>query len=46
MLSLLIQHKKIYFVDPVQFKDLLPPKQFKSNKRVIASDTPLIISSI
>jgi hypothetical protein len=32
--------------DPMQPKDLLPPKQFKPKKRVITIDTPLIISSL
>jgi hypothetical protein len=45
MLSLLIQHERIYFVDPTQLEDLLLLKQFKPKKGVIMTDTSLIISS-
>jgi hypothetical protein len=45
MLSLLIQHEWIYFVDLVQFEDLLLPKQLKPKKGAITTNTPLIISS-
>jgi len=33
-----------YFLDLAQFKDLLPPMQFKPMKGVITIDTPLINS--
>jgi hypothetical protein len=35
-----------YFFDLAQFKDLLPPMQFKPMKGVITTDTPLINSSL
>jgi len=46
MLSLLIQHKHIYFVDLAQLEDLLPLKQLKPKKGTITTNIPLIISSI
>jgi hypothetical protein len=46
MLSLPIEHEWIYFVNLAQPKDLLLPKQLKPKKRVIMTDTKLIISSL
>jgi hypothetical protein len=46
MLSLLIQHKHIYFVNLTQLEDLLPLKQLKPKKEVIATNIPLIIFSL
>jgi hypothetical protein len=46
MLSLSVQHEQIYFVDLVQPEDLLLMKQLKPKKGVIATNTPLIISSL
>jgi hypothetical protein len=44
MLSLLVQHKWIYFVDLAQLEDLLLLKQLKPKKGAIVTDTPLNIS--
>ncbi len=45
-LSLSIQHKRIYFVNHAQPKDLLPLKQLKPKKRGVMTNNPLIISSL
>ncbi len=45
-LSLPTQHEWIYFPDLVQLKDLPPPMQFKPMKGAIATNTPLINSSL
>jgi hypothetical protein len=46
MLSLLTQRMGIYLHNLAQLKDLLPPMQFKPKNEAIATNTPLINSSI